>query len=67
MTSVAATPSTQLRPVLPSRGVAIVKSCLSGDTVVLQGKPTTPGGKSQAVTFTLEKISAPRYFSHLKF
>jgi len=52
--------STPLRPVLPSRGVATVKSCLSGDTVVLQGKPTTPGSKSQAVVFTLERITAPR-------
>jgi hypothetical protein len=59
--SVGAPPSsTQLRPVLPSRGVAVVKSCLSGDTVVLQGKPTVPGGKSQAVVFTLERITAPR-------
>lgn len=58
--SVVASAPIQLRPVLPNRGIATVKSCLSGDTVVLQGKPMTPGGKSQAVVFTLEKITAPR-------
>ena len=46
--------------VLPSRGVAIVKSVLSGDTVVLLGKPTTPKEKAPEVIFTFERVTAPR-------
>ena len=47
--------------ILPSRGVARVKSVLSGDTVILLGKASTPNGKAPEVIFTLENISAPRY------
>ena len=47
--------------ILPSRGVARVKSVLSGDTVVLLGKATKPRGKAPEVTFTMESVSAPRY------
>lgn len=49
--------------ILPSRGVARVKSVLSGDTVVLLGKASGPGGKAPEVVFTLENISAPRMAS----
>ena len=63
-TPVAATP----RPaILPARGTALVKSVLSGDTVILVGKATTPKGKAPEVVFTLESISAPRYVSHPNF
>ena len=49
------------RPIiLPSRGVARVKNVLSGDTVVLLGKATTPKGKAPEVVFTMESVSAPR-------
>jgi hypothetical protein len=46
--------------VLPARGVARVKNVLSGDTVILLGKATTPKGKAPEVIFTLENISSPR-------
>ena len=46
--------------ILPSRGVARVKNVLSGDTVILTGKPTTTTGKAPEVTFTLESILSPR-------
>ena len=46
--------------ILPSQGVARVKNVLSGDTVILLGKATTPKGKAPEVVFTLEAISAPR-------
>jgi hypothetical protein len=46
--------------ILPSRGVARVKNVLSGDTVVLSGKATTPNGKAPEVVFTLESVSSPR-------
>ena len=49
-----------LRPVLPSRGVAIVKQVLSGDTVILLGKAASPEQKAPEVVFTFEKVSAPR-------
>ena len=49
--------------ILPSRGVARVKNVLSGDTVILLGKASTPNGKAPEVIFTLENISAPRYVS----
>jgi len=52
------------RPIiLPSRGVARVKSVLSGDTVVLLGKASGPNEKAPEVVFTLENISAPRVAS----
>jgi len=54
------------RPViLPSRGLARVKSVLSGDTVILLGKASGPNEKAPEVVFTLENISAPRYVSKL--
>ena len=68
MTSVA--PVAPLRPILPSHGVAKVKSVLSGDTVVLLGKAGTPGGRAPEVVFTFEKVSAPRYvfvFTYFNF
>ena len=46
--------------VLPSRGRAVVKSVLSGDTVVLLGKPTAPNEKAPEVIFTFERVTAPR-------
>ena len=49
-----------MRPVLPSRGLAIVKSVLSGDTVILTGRASTPGAKAPVVVFTFERVSAPR-------
>ena len=59
MTSIA--PVAHLRSILPSHGVARVKSILSGDTVILLGKATTPDGRSPEVVFTFEKVSAPRW------
>lgn len=55
--------SNPMRPVLPSRGSAVVKSVLSGDTVVLLGRATTPGGKPPEVMFTFERVTAPRMAS----
>lgn len=55
--------SNPMRPVLPNRGRATVKSVLSGDTVVLLGRSTTPGGKLPEVLFTFERVSAPRMAS----
>mmetsp|Transcript_40687 Transcript_40687/g.49521 ORF Transcript_40687/g.49521 Transcript_40687/m.49521 type:complete len:938 (+) Transcript_40687:162-2975(+) len=55
--------SNPMRPVLPNRGVAVVKSVLSGDTVVLLGRSTTPGGKPPEVLFTFERVTAPRMAS----
>ena len=49
-----------MRPVLPSRGMATVKSVLSGDTVILTGRPTTAGAKAPVVIFTFERVTAPR-------
>jgi staphylococcal nuclease domain-containing protein 1 len=54
------TPVTTPPIVLPPTGVARVKSVLSGDTVVLLGKPTAPNQPQPEVIFTLESISAPR-------
>jgi len=55
--------SNPMRPVLPSRGVAVVKSVLSGDTVVLLGRAPTPTGKFPEVMFTFERVTAPRMAS----
>jgi len=52
-----------MRPVLPSHGNATVKSVLSGDTVVLTGKPPSPGAKPPVVIFTFERVTAPRMAS----
>eukprot|EP00559_Dactyliosolen_fragilissimus_P001205 CAMPEP_0184865336 /NCGR_PEP_ID=MMETSP0580-20130426/17746_1 /TAXON_ID=1118495 /ORGANISM="Dactyliosolen fragilissimus" /LENGTH=944 /DNA_ID=CAMNT_0027364493 /DNA_START=76 /DNA_END=2910 /DNA_ORIENTATION=+ len=49
--------------ILPSVGFATVKSVLSGDTVVLTGKPTTKGGKAPQVIFTFERVTSPRMAS----
>lgn len=51
--------------ILPSRGIARVKSVLSGDTVILLGKASGPNEKAPEVVFTLENISAPRYVQSL--
>ena len=59
MTSVAH----NLRPILPARGSAIVKSVSSGDTVSLLGRPATPSGKAPEVIFTFERVSSPRMAS----
>jgi hypothetical protein len=59
-TPVDASSTPDLRPVLPSRGVAVVKQVLSGDTVILLGKATSPDQKAPEVVFTFEKVSAPR-------
>jgi hypothetical protein len=53
-------PSAPLRPVLPSHGTATVKSVLSGDTVILTGRPLAPGQKAPVVIFTFERVTAPR-------
>lgn len=47
-------------PVLPNRGTAKVKSVLSGDTVVLLGR-AGEGKKAPEVTFTFERVTAPRF------
>jgi len=57
------TTTSTAKPVLPSRGVALVKYVLSGDTVVLSGRATQPGGKAPEVTFTFERVTAPRMAS----
>uniref|UniRef100_A0A7S2EXZ5 Uncharacterized protein n=1 Tax=Trieres chinensis TaxID=1514140 RepID=A0A7S2EXZ5_TRICV len=55
--------SNPMRPVLPSRGVAVVKSALSGDTVVLLGRATQSGTKAPEVVFTFERVTSPRMAS----
>lgn len=52
-----------MRTVLPSHGLATVKSVLSGDTVVLTGRATVPGQKTPVVIFTFERVTAPRMAS----
>jgi len=56
-------PSNPMRPVLPSHGTAVVKSVLSGDTVVLSGRAPSPGSKPPIVIFTFERVTAPRMAS----
>jgi hypothetical protein len=53
-------PTVQMRPVLPNRGFATVRAVLSGDTVVLTGRPSAPGQKAPVVIFTFERVTAPR-------
>ena len=48
--------------ILPATGSAKVKSVLSGDTVVLLGRAAA-GGKAPEVTFTFERVTAPRMAS----
>ena len=45
--------------ILPKTGFAKVQSVLSGDTVVLLGKPTRPNQPPPQVLFTLSSVSAP--------
>eukprot|EP00591_Stephanopyxis_turris_P001274 CAMPEP_0195523846 /NCGR_PEP_ID=MMETSP0794_2-20130614/23304_1 /TAXON_ID=515487 /ORGANISM="Stephanopyxis turris, Strain CCMP 815" /LENGTH=945 /DNA_ID=CAMNT_0040653933 /DNA_START=90 /DNA_END=2927 /DNA_ORIENTATION=+ len=52
-----------MRPVLPNRGIAVVKSVLSGDTVTLLGRATAPDAKAPEVVFTFERVTAPRMAS----
>mmetsp|Transcript_7830 Transcript_7830/g.7396 ORF Transcript_7830/g.7396 Transcript_7830/m.7396 type:complete len:945 (-) Transcript_7830:92-2926(-) len=54
--------SNPMRPVLPSHGIAVVKSVLSGDTVVLVGR-SSASGKAPEVVFTFERVTAPRMAS----
>jgi staphylococcal nuclease domain-containing protein 1 len=54
-----ATPTPSI--ILPVTGVARVKSVLSGDTVVLLGKPIAPHLPQPEVIFTFEAVNAPRY------
>ena len=50
------------KPVLlPQKGTARVKSVLSGDTVILWGKASSPNQPPPQVQFTLEGLMAPRY------
>uniref|UniRef100_A0A7S2UEN5 TNase-like domain-containing protein n=1 Tax=Attheya septentrionalis TaxID=420275 RepID=A0A7S2UEN5_9STRA len=58
-----AAPSYSGPAILPERGVAKVKSVLSGDTVVLIGRAVTPQAKAPEIVFTLERITAPRVAS----
>ena len=58
MTSVPV-PAAAMVPVLPNRGTAKIKSVLSGDTVVLLGR-TADSRKAPEVTFTFERVTAPR-------
>ncbi|KAL3792499.1 hypothetical protein HJC23_008421 [Cyclotella cryptica] len=55
-------PASTLPPVLPNRGTAKVKSVLSGDTVVLLGR-AADGKRAPEVTFTFERVTAPRMAS----
>jgi staphylococcal nuclease domain-containing protein 1 len=50
--------------ILPQQGEARVKSVMSGDTVILLGKPTAPNRPPPEVIFTFESLSAPRYVRH---
>lgn len=45
--------------VLPKKGTAKVKSVLSGDTVVLLGRPLQPNQPAPEVVFTLESLNSP--------
>lgn len=55
-----ATPTVTSTPIiLPKTGFAKVQSVLSGDTVVLLGKPTQPNQPPPQVLFTLSSVSAP--------
>eukprot|EP00571_Detonula_confervacea_P004159 CAMPEP_0172312964 /NCGR_PEP_ID=MMETSP1058-20130122/18897_1 /TAXON_ID=83371 /ORGANISM="Detonula confervacea, Strain CCMP 353" /LENGTH=933 /DNA_ID=CAMNT_0013026533 /DNA_START=30 /DNA_END=2831 /DNA_ORIENTATION=+ len=49
--------------ILPNRGTAKIKSVLSGDTVVLIGRAAADGHKAPEVTFTFERVTAPRMAS----
>jgi staphylococcal nuclease domain-containing protein 1 len=47
--------------IFPKQGTARIKSVLSGDTVVLLGKPLAPNLSIPEAIFTFEGLSAPRY------
>lgn len=49
--------------ILPNRGTAKIKSVLSGDTVVLLGRAAADGRSAPEVTFTFERVTAPRMAS----
>lgn len=49
--------------ILPNRGTAKIKSVLSGDTVILLGRAAVAGGTAPEVTFTFERVTAPRMAS----
>ena len=49
--------------ILPNRGTAKIKSVLSGDTVVLLGRAAEPDRKAPQITFTFERVTAPRMAS----
>lgn len=49
--------------ILPNRGTAKIKSVLSGDTVVLLGRSGGEGRSAPSVTFTFERVTAPRMAS----
>jgi hypothetical protein len=57
------TPSTPSPVVLPKVGFAKVQSVVSGDTVVLLGKPTQPNQPPPQVLFTFSSVSAPVCFT----
>lgn len=46
--------------ILPKTGMARVKSVLSGDSVILLGKPLAPNQAPPEVIFTFDGVSAPR-------
>jgi len=50
-------------PYLPARGSAMVKAVSSGDTVILLGRRTSPKSPVPEITFTFERVSAPRMAS----
>jgi hypothetical protein len=52
--------STEKPVILPKEGIARVKSIMSGDTVILLGKPLDPSKPPPEVIFTFEALSAPR-------
>lgn len=45
--------------ILPKTGTARVQSVLSGDTVVLLGRPTGPNKVAPQVVFTFSSVMAP--------
>ena len=55
-------PTQKMISILPATGSAKVKSVLSGDTVVLLGRAGA-GGSAPEVTFTFERVTAPRMAS----
>lgn len=59
------TPAVQSNPnELPESGIAIAKSVLSGDTIILRGKPLN--GPPPEIIFTLSSINVPRIGQYFK-